>query len=61
MGTEASLQSHQTKPEEEKVDPKFKPDATDGVVWCARCDSEMIFVHSSMYCPNCKMKMGCCG
>jgi transposase-like protein len=47
--------------QEEKEEMKFRLDATDGVVWCPRCDSEMIVIHSSYYCQNCKYKAGCCG
>jgi hypothetical protein len=45
----------------EEIDLKFQPNAEDGVVWCPRCDSEMMIVHSSYYCSNCKYKAGCCG
>jgi hypothetical protein len=27
---------------------------------CPRCGAEMIWVHQSMQCPRCKLKLGCC-
>lgn len=44
--------------EEEEAKIRASNDVT--LIWCIRCDTNLIFVHGSLYCPNCKYKVGCC-
>lgn len=45
----------------EEKERKITEASEVSLVWCVRCDTNLIWVHSSYYCPNCKMKFGCCG
>ena len=73
MGEEASLQSNQEEPKEEKViewieEKPIEWKEEKEIEWpvdlgdnCPRCSGRLVRIHSSNYCLSCHYKEGCCG